>query len=138
MARKFVYEDREFDDFDPNRTVEEIQQRMADHFPELANASYKKTTRGADTIYTFSKRVGTKGSDCAPITTAEDVRRVIDTLPAYEPPLLVVARDHTSPDGSIDAPAFRADTRTGAAVASARRSVELAGRINLELLKLTQ
>ena len=33
MARKFVYDDREFPDIDPNRTVDEIRQRMADHFP---------------------------------------------------------------------------------------------------------
>ena len=62
MARIFVYDEREFPDFDPNRTVEEIRQRMADHFPELANAAHTQSKRGNDTVYTFNKRVGTKGA----------------------------------------------------------------------------
>src|ERR1051326_835404 len=61
MARLFVYDGREFPDPDPKLSVEEVRRQMLDFFPELANAETREETRGEDTVYTFSKRIGTKG-----------------------------------------------------------------------------
>ena len=61
MARIFVYDDREFPDPSPDLTVPQVQQQLSAFYGEVANASVTETKRGADTIYTFQKRVGTKG-----------------------------------------------------------------------------
>ncbi|MBI2836119.1 MAG: PRTRC system protein C [Chloroflexi bacterium] len=61
MARKFLYDGREFDDPDPNLTPEDVRKMMADFFPELANAEIKEHKRENDTLYGFIKKVGTKG-----------------------------------------------------------------------------
>ena len=62
MARLFVYDNREFPDPDPHLSVEEVRKQLVDFFPELANAETREEKRGDDTLYTFSKRIGTKGS----------------------------------------------------------------------------
>jgi PRTRC genetic system protein C len=59
--RVFVYDGREFPDPDPEADVEEVKKRMADFFPELANAEVKEAARGEDTLYEFVRKVGTKG-----------------------------------------------------------------------------
>ena len=61
MARIFVYDGREHPDIDPNLTPDEIRQKMADFYPELANAEIKQAERGDDTIFELVRRVGTKG-----------------------------------------------------------------------------
>ena len=61
MSRKFVYDNRQFPDPDPSLSVEDVRRQMAEHFPELANAETREEKRGEDVIYTFSKRIGTKG-----------------------------------------------------------------------------
>ena len=61
MARIFVYDDREFPDPGPDLTVQQVQQQLSAFYGEVANAAVTETKRGADTIYTFQKRVGTKG-----------------------------------------------------------------------------
>ncbi|MDP2949633.1 MAG: PRTRC system protein C [Chloroflexota bacterium] len=61
MARKFVYDNREYPDPDPSMTVEQVKASMASFFPELANASVKERQDGQDTVYEFEKRLGTKG-----------------------------------------------------------------------------
>ena len=61
MARVFVYDGREFPDPDPKQSVEDVRRQMLDFFPELANAETREERRGEDTVYTFSKRIGTKG-----------------------------------------------------------------------------
>ena len=61
MARIFVYDDREFTDPGPDLTVQQVQQQLSAFYGEVANASVTETKRGADTVYTFQKRVGTKG-----------------------------------------------------------------------------
>ena len=60
-VRKFVVDGREFPDPDPGLTVDQVRQHFADFFPELANAETKESKSGDDHVYTFSKRVGTKG-----------------------------------------------------------------------------
>jgi len=64
MARKFIYDGKELPDTDPSMTVDEIRQSLSEFFPELSNAEAKHEKGGAmgeDDIYTFIKRVGTKG-----------------------------------------------------------------------------
>lgn len=59
--RIFIYEGKEYPDPDPGITTEQVRQSWVNFFPELANAETKETKRGEDTVYTFAKRVGTKG-----------------------------------------------------------------------------
>lgn len=59
--RVFVYDSREFPDPDPNLTPDEVRQTLAGFFPELANAEVKERQEGANTVYEFARRVGTKG-----------------------------------------------------------------------------
>ena len=61
MARVFRYDGREFPDPDPTLPVERVREQFSDFFPELANAETREERRGDDTIYTFTKRIGTKG-----------------------------------------------------------------------------
>ena len=61
MARKFVYDGREFPDPDPNLSPDEVRQMMTDFFPELANAEVREHKRDGDTLYELVRRVGTKG-----------------------------------------------------------------------------
>jgi PRTRC genetic system protein C len=62
MARLFVYDGREFPDPDPKVSVEDIRRQLSEYFPELTNADTREEKRGDDTVYTFSKRIGTKGA----------------------------------------------------------------------------
>ena len=73
MARLFVYDGRQFPDPDPQVSVDEVRRQLSVFFPELTNADVREERRGEDTLYTFSKRIGTKGrlsrvspSDLAP------------------------------------------------------------------------
>ncbi len=61
MARQFIYDGKTYPDPDSKMSPEEVRQSMAGFFPELSNAETKESKKGEDTIYTFSKRVGTKG-----------------------------------------------------------------------------
>jgi PRTRC genetic system protein C len=61
MARKFIYEGKEYPDLDPSMKPDEVRQNMAQFFPELSNAETKEEKKGDDTIFTFKKRTGTKG-----------------------------------------------------------------------------
>lgn len=61
MARVFIYDQREFPDPDPKLAVEDVRKQLAEFFPELTNADSREEKRGEDTVYTFSKRIGTKG-----------------------------------------------------------------------------
>lgn len=62
MSRIFTYDGREFPDPDPKIPVEEVRRQLAEFFPELTNADTRESKRGADTLYAFAKRIGTKGS----------------------------------------------------------------------------
>ena len=61
MARKFVYDNREYPDPDPSVSVDQVRQMMTNFFPELANAAVKERQQDQDTVYEFEKRLGTKG-----------------------------------------------------------------------------
>ena len=62
MVRKFVYDGRVFDDPDPEMTVDQVKESLADFYGELANAKVTENQEGDDTIYRFEKQVGTKGA----------------------------------------------------------------------------
>ncbi len=64
MARIFIYDGRELPDPDSHLSVDEVRQSLTNFFPELSNAETKQTKRGDDDVYTFQKRVGTKGCGC--------------------------------------------------------------------------
>ena len=61
MPRIFVYDGRKLDDPDPDMSIEKVRETYADFFGDLVNATWQETTDGEDTIYTFQRRVGTKG-----------------------------------------------------------------------------
>ena len=61
MTRIFVYEGREFPDPDPELTPEQIRQHWSTMFPELATATIKESKKGEDDVFTFERKVGTKG-----------------------------------------------------------------------------
>lgn len=61
MARIFIYEKQEMPDPDPAMTTDEVRQHYSTFFPELSNAEVKESKRGDDTLFTMTKRVGTKG-----------------------------------------------------------------------------
>jgi PRTRC genetic system protein C len=62
MSRIFVYDGREFPDQDPSLSPDDVRRQLSDFFPELANADVRDEKRGDDTVYTFSRRIGTKGA----------------------------------------------------------------------------
>lgn len=75
MARVFIYDGREFPDPDPKVSVEEVRKQLAEFFPELANAETREEQRGEDTVYTLTRRIGTKGR-CRPLDVIAVLRRV--------------------------------------------------------------
>lgn len=62
MARMFICDGREFPDPDPRLSVEDVRKHLAEFLPELTNAEVREEQRGEDTVYVFSKRIGTKGA----------------------------------------------------------------------------
>ena len=61
MARHFIVDGIEYPDPGAEVTPDQFKQMMVTFLPELATAEMKTETKGEDTIYRFSKRVGTKG-----------------------------------------------------------------------------
>ena len=61
MARIFVYDNREFEDPNPELPVSRVKEDMAAFYPEIATAEVRETKRDENTVYEFQKRVGTKG-----------------------------------------------------------------------------
>ena len=76
MARIFVYDGRQFPDPNPDMGVDEVRRQLSVFFPELTNADVREERRGEDTVYTFSKRIGTKG--VSPLRLADVLRQVPD------------------------------------------------------------
>ena len=65
MARIFIVDGRQFPDPDPNLSVQEVRAQFAEFFPELVNADAREEAKGGDTLITFTKRIGTKGTASA-------------------------------------------------------------------------
>src|SRR5215472_2935925 len=96
MARVFVYDAREFPDPDPKLSVEDVRRQLTDFFPELANAETREETRGEDTVYTFSKRIGTKGR------RAPDVVAILRRVPEKRLRVFELAGELIDAHGEID------------------------------------
>ena len=97
MARKFVYDGKEFPDPDPEMSVEEVQRGMAGFYGELDNASYTETQDGEDTVYEFQRRVGTKGA-----LETRDIVEVLTRATTFRPRILELARDLADQGGRMD------------------------------------
>ena len=60
-ARVFVADNREFPDPDPDLSIDEVKNMLADFMPELHTAEVKETEKDGKTYIQFIKKVGTKG-----------------------------------------------------------------------------
>lgn len=99
--RIFVIEGNEYPDELPGLSVDQVRQHFANWHTDLHNAEVSEAKRGADTVYTFRKRIGTKGATPAPAPTATaEVRTDLDAGQAASPPardLLFAALDAVPP-----------------------------------------
>ena len=108
MARIFVYDDREFPDPDPAMTVDQVKATLSDFFGEIANASVTETARGADTIYEFQRRVGTKGAPPpaalrpAAALDPQSLAALLIGVPATRLRITELQAELARPDGSLD------------------------------------
>ena len=108
MARIFVYDDREFPDPAPAMTVDQVKATLSDFFGEIANASVTETARGADTIYEFQRRVGTKGAPSpaalgpAAALDPQSLAALLSSVPPTRLRIIELQAELIQPDGSLD------------------------------------
>ena len=95
MARIFVYDNRRFPDPDPSLSVDEVRRQLGVFFPELNNAETGEERRGEDTLYTFGKRIGTKG---APFPMAD----ILQHVPAKRLRVFELAVELIDAEGELD------------------------------------
>jgi PRTRC genetic system protein C len=100
MPRLFIYDGRTFPDPDTRLTVEEVRRQLADYFPELANADTREERRGEDTLFTFSRRIGTKGAIRR--RRRRDVVAVLRRVPSRELRVFELVADLLLADGTLD------------------------------------
>ena len=99
MARIFVYDNRSFPDPDPAVSVEDVRQQLAQYFPELTNADTRQEQRGEDIVYTFSRRIGTKG---AANRLGPDIAAILRRVPTKTLAVFDLAADLVNPVGELD------------------------------------
>jgi PRTRC genetic system protein C len=99
MARQFIYDGRTFPDPDPRLSVEDVQRQLADYFPELVNADTREETRGDDTLYTFARRIGTKGGRQR---RPPAVVKILRSVPSFQLRVFELAAELVQPDGTLD------------------------------------
>ena len=97
MARLFVYDGREFPDPDPKLPVEDVRKLFAEFFPELLNAETREEKRGPDTVYTLTKRIGTKGRRRPP-----DVISILRRVPEKRLRVFELAGELLDEHGELD------------------------------------
>jgi PRTRC genetic system protein C len=97
MARCFIFDGREFPDPDATLSVEEVRTQLAEFFPELANAETREEKRGDDTVYTFTKRIGTKGQH-----QLSDVVSILRTVPEKRLRIIDLAAELLDDRGELD------------------------------------
>jgi PRTRC genetic system protein C len=97
MARIFIYDGREFPDPDPKLSVEDVRKHLGEFFPELANAESREEKRGDDAVFTFTRRIGTKGVPSEP-----DVVNVIRRVPEKRLAVMELACELFGDDGEVD------------------------------------
>jgi PRTRC genetic system protein C len=101
MPRLFVYDGRTFPDPDSRLSVEDVRRQLADYFPELANADTREELRGEDTVYSFSRRIGTKGGGRRK-RRPPDVVAILRRVRARELRVFELAAELLLKDGSLD------------------------------------
>jgi PRTRC genetic system protein C len=101
MARLFLYDGRTFPDPDPRLSVEDVRRQLSDFFPELANADTREERRGDDTLYTFARRIGTKGGGRRR-RRPPDLVAILRRVPARELRVFELAVALLLPDGTLD------------------------------------
>src|SRR4051812_39466553 len=99
MARQFIYDGRTFPDPDPRLSVANVQRQLADYFPELVNADTREEKRGDDTLYTFARRIGTKGGRPG---RSPDVVHVLSMVPSVQLRVFQLAAELIRADGTMD------------------------------------
>jgi PRTRC genetic system protein C len=97
MVRRFIYDGREFPDPDTALSVETVRTQLAEFFPELTNAETREEKRGDDTVYTFTKRIGTKGR--SPLT---DVVSILREVPEKRLRIIELAAELLDAHGELD------------------------------------
>jgi PRTRC genetic system protein C len=97
MARRFIYDCREFPDPDTTLSVEEVRTQLAEFFPELANAETREEKRDDDTVYTFTKRIGTKGQHHLP-----NLVSILGTVPDKRLHIIELAAELLGERGELD------------------------------------
>lgn len=100
MARVFVYDGREFPDPGQKIPAEEVRKQLSEYFPELANADTRQEQRGEDTVYTFARRIGTKGSRA--LAHAAEVVAALREVPSRELLVFDLASELLDPQGELD------------------------------------
>ena len=101
MARLFLYDGRTFPDPDPRLSVEDVRHQLSDFFPELANADTREERRGDDTLYTFARRIGTKGGGRRR-HRPPDIVAILRRVPGRELRVFELASALLLPDGTLD------------------------------------
>ena len=112
--RIFVIEGNEYPDELPGLSVDQVRQHFANWHTDLHNAEVSETKRGADTVYTFRKRIGTKGAadgaDTAPRSRRDLLFAALAAVPAKHLRIWPLARDlYRSGELDVDAANARAD-----------------------------
>lgn len=131
MARIFCYDNREFPDPDPKLSVEDVRRQLADFFPELANAETRQETRSEDTLYTFSKRIGTKGR------RSPDVVVILRRVPEKRLRVFELAAELLDEHGDVDVEAAaRRQPEVNLALAEVEGYVRATRQASEALLKL--
>jgi hypothetical protein len=74
---------------------------LSDFFPELANADTREERRGEDTLYTFARRIGTKGGG-RPRRRPPDIVAILRRVPERELRVFELASALLLPDGTLD------------------------------------
>jgi PRTRC genetic system protein C len=136
MARQFVYDGRTFPDPDPSLSVEDVRRQLADYFPEMANADTREERRGDETLYTFSRRIGTKGvgrRSRRPFDLAIILSRVL----ARELRVFELAAELVAADGTLDVDAAaQREPELGLAEAEAEAYARATQRLVTRLKRL--
>ena len=106
MARIFVYDSRQIPDPDPRLTVDEVRTRLADFFPELTNSDVQEARQGDDTLYTFTRRLGTKGTGrrwkgSEGVTSHSDILAILWRIPEKRLAVFDLARELITPEGEV-------------------------------------
>jgi PRTRC genetic system protein C len=135
MARVFIVDGREFPDPDPTGKlpVEDVRKLMTEFLPELTNADTREEKRGDDTVYTFTKRIGTKGG----ARRAPSVVSIVRGVPAKHLAVFDLAAELVDARGELDVDAAGARRpEVNLAVAEAEAYARFTGQAVEALLRL--